>query len=225
MVTTRARMLVLLALSAGAVALVAVFGADLWGLARFDGEALGRRVEALGPLAPAALFVLMVVQCVIAPIPSEPLMAAAGYLYGARLGALLSWAGIVLGAGACFALARRYGRPFVLRFVKAKTLASFDAALGSGPLLGFGAVLFLRVFAFTSFDVVSYAFGLSKIPFRWFVLATALGGVPKAVAFSALGAGAASTSAWLGWMIALGTLGALGLAPFLFWMRRRAVRN
>src|ERR1051326_3144599 len=94
MVTTRARMLVLLALSAGAVALVAVFGADLWGLARFDGEALGRRVEALGPLAPAALFVLMVVQCVIAPIPSEPLMAAAGYLYGARLGALLSWAGI-----------------------------------------------------------------------------------------------------------------------------------
>ena len=218
-------MLVLLALLAGAVGLFAAFGPDLTTLTRFDGEALARRIDALGPLAPAALFVLMVVQCVIAPIPSEPLMAAAGYLYGARLGALLSWGGIVLGAGACFALARRYGRPFVLRFVKATTLASFDAALGSGPLLGFGAVLFLRVFAFTSFDVVSYAFGLTKIPFRWFLLATALGGVPKAVAFSALGAGAASTSAWLGWTIALGTLGALGLAPFLFWMRRRAVRN
>src|SRR5438874_13413267 len=120
MFRTRARMLVLLALLAGAAGLFAVFGPDLSVLARFDGKALARRVEALGPLAPVALFVLMVVQCVIAPIPSEPLMAAAGFLYGVRAGALLSWAGIVLGASACFLLARRYGRPFVLRFVRAE---------------------------------------------------------------------------------------------------------
>jgi len=225
MVTTHSRMLVLLALLAGAVGLFAAFGPDLSTLTRFDGEALARRIDALGPLAPAALFVLMVVQCVIAPIPSEPLMAAAGFLYGVRLGALLSWAGIVLGASACFALARSYGRPFVLRFVKAKTLESFDAALGSGPLLGFGAVLLLRLFAFTSFDVVSYAFGLTPIAFRWFLLATAIGGVPKAVAFNALGAGAASPSTGLVWMIAVGTFGALALMPFLWWMRRRGVRN
>lgn len=221
MAGTRVRILVLLALLVAVLGGFALFGPHLSIPVRFDGKALARRVEALGPLAPVALFVLMVVQCVIAPIPSEPLMAAAGFLYGVRAGALLSWAGIVLGASACFLLARRYGRPFVLRFVRAERLAGFDAALERGPLLGFGAVLFLRVFAFTSFDVVSYAFGLTKIPLQWFVLATAIGGVPKALAFSALGAGAGSTSAWLGWTIVVGTLGAVGLAPFLLWMRRR----
>ena len=198
MAGTRVRILVLLALLVAVLGGFALFGPHLSIPVRFDGKALARRVEAL-----------------------EPLMAAAGFLYGVRAGALLSWAGIVLGASACFLLARRYGRPFVLRFVRAERLAGFDAALERGPLLSFGAVLFLRVFAFTSFDVVSYAFGLTKIPLQWFVLATAIGGVPKALAFSALGAGAGSTSAWLGWTIVVGTLGAVGLAPFLLWMRRR----
>jgi hypothetical protein len=52
----------------------------------------------------------------------------------------------------------------------------------------FAIVLALRLFAFTSFDVLSYACGLVRFPFRWFLLATALGAVPKVFAFTYAGA-------------------------------------
>ena len=177
-------------------------------------------IRALGPVGPGALFFLFVVQCVIAPVPSEPIMMAAGFVYGPRLGGFVAWLGVVAGASACFALARVYGRPFAERFVRAERLRDLDRFLeGRGRIAAFLALLGIRVFAFTSFDVVSYGFGLVRFPFPSFLAATAIGVVPKVFAFTYLGTASATRPAWLDWMIALGTLGVLVLVPWL-WRKR-----
>ena len=57
------------------IAVLIVAGAGLWWmLARIDAQALAERVRALGPIGPLATVALLVFQCVVAPIPSEPIM-------------------------------------------------------------------------------------------------------------------------------------------------------
>jgi uncharacterized membrane protein YdjX (TVP38/TMEM64 family) len=209
----------------GAVAAVTV---SVWiavelDLARLDPAAIAERTRALGAFGPIAFFGLFVVQCIVAPLPSEPVMMAAGYVYGTGGGFLVGWIGVVVGASVCFLLARALGRPFVERFVSARRLDALDDSIGvRGVWPAFLVLLAIRLFAFTSFDVVSYACGLVRLPFAWFAAATALGVVPKVFAFTYLGANAsAERPAWLDWTIAIGTLGVVLALPWI----ARAIRG
>jgi len=206
---------------AAAVVTVLAGGAVWWYLSPFDAETVASQLRAAESLGPVALFALLVLQCVIAPIPSEPLMMAAGFVYGPTAGFTIAWLGVVLGAAVCFGLARTLGRPFALRFVRAKRLDALDRYLTSRGLgTAFAIVLGIRLFAFTSFDVVSYGCGLVRFPFRWFLLATALGVVPKAFAFAYAGATVSQRPEWLDVLILAGTFGALVAVPWL--LRRRS---
>jgi len=88
----------------------------------------------------------------------------------------------------------------------------------------FAIVLALRLFAFTSFDVLSYACGLVRFPFRWFLLATALGAVPKVFAFTYAGASIGARPRWLDGLMLVGTLGVLLVLPWLIRLGRRSRR-
>src|SRR4030095_4138259 len=111
------------------VAAAGVAAAVLWrtGLPWFDADALAARLREAGPIGPIALFALFVLQCVVAPIPSEPLMIAAGFVYGPGPGFGLAWGGVVVGALACFGLARLFGRPMALRLVRSHHLDALAA--------------------------------------------------------------------------------------------------
>jgi len=188
--------------------------------AALDAHAIADRVRAAGAIGPVVLFVLLVLQCVISPLPSEPLMMAAGYLYGPWAGFILAWAGVVLGATACFLLARNLGRPVAERFVSRDKLAMFDDKFaGRGVLATFLAVLAIRVFAHGSFDIVSYAVGLIPFSLPLFLIASGVGVVPKVFAFTYLGASAGERPGWLDAMILVGTFGMLLALPW--WLRAR----
>ncbi len=186
-------------------------------LAALDPHAMASRVRAAGPLGTATLFAVLVLQCILAPVPSEPLMMAAGFVYGTAGGFAIGWSAILLGATGCFLLARTIGHPLVERLVRPERLARFEGRFGDrGHGATFVAVLGLRLFAFTSFDVVSYACGLIPFPFRWFVIATAIGAVPKVFAFTHAGA-SARRPVWLDVVIVGGTFGVLALG---WWLMR-----
>jgi uncharacterized membrane protein YdjX (TVP38/TMEM64 family) len=164
-----------------------------------------------------------VLQCVVVPLPSEPAMMAAGFVYGFGVAFGITWLGVVLGAAACFGLARRLGRPFVERFVRAERLEALDARVGGRGLAAtFAVVLALRLFAFTSFDVLSYGCGLLRFPFRWFLLATVLGAVPKVGAFTYAGAGLGERPAWLDGVMLVGMVSGLLVLPWLVRLGRQA---
>lgn len=71
-----------------------------------------------------------------------------------------------------------------------------------------------------SFDVTSYACGLVRFPFRYFVLATALGEIPKVLIFTTLGAGLGEIPGWLGVAVAASVIATVG--AYVLLRRARA---
>ncbi len=145
------------------------------------------RVEAwltrAGPAAPLLLMGLMATAVVISPIPSFPLDLAAGAFFGPVLGTLYSVAGALAGAGASFFLARVLGRGLVERFARGHIQLCREC---SDKLLT--KVVFLaRLLPMVSFDVVSYAAGLTRLSPAKFLAASALGMLPPTFLLNALG--------------------------------------
>jgi len=218
----RTRLLVaLVLLGTGAAVALSVSHFDI---ALSDPEALAQDVRDTGALAPLLLIALLVLQSVVAPLPSQPVLMAAGFVYGAFTGLAIGWLGVLLGALACFGIARVLGRPAVERFVRPERLNAVDAYVSEhGLSKTFLAVLSLRFFAHFSFDVTSYACGLVRFPFGWFALATALGEVPKVLIFTTLGAGLGEIPGWLGVAMGLGAIATVGV--FLLLRRSASART
>ncbi len=216
---TRVRLLVAIALLASGLAVA-------WGVGHFeislaDPDSLAEDVRATGAFAPLLLIALLVVQSVVAPLPSQPVLMAAGFVYGPWIGLAFGWLGVLIGAIACFCIARVLGRPAVVHFVSPERLRAVDDYVSERGLgKTFVAILSLRLFAHFSFDVTSYAAGLVQFPFRWFALATALGEIPKVLIFTTLGAGLGEIPGWAGFAVGASVIATL--AAFLL-LRRAAI--
>jgi len=211
------------------VAIIALLAAAIWATVGFDvlsleAAAAAERIRAAGMIGHVGLFALLILQCVISPLPSEPLMMAAGYLYGPQPGFILAWAGVTCGALACFGLAQTVGTPLVHRFVDPRRIAALDAYFTNRSVLAAASILLcVRLFAFSSFDVVSYGCGLLRFPLRWFFITSAVGVVPKVFAFTYLGANVGPQPAWLNVLIAVGMLSILIAVPlFMRHVARQA---
>jgi uncharacterized membrane protein YdjX (TVP38/TMEM64 family) len=204
-----------LLLGGATIVAVGVVLARRFDLGHWEAETVAAQIRASGTVGPFALIALLVFQAVVAPLPAPPLLMAAGYVYGPWAGFGIGWLGLLLGASACFALARTFGRPFAARFVSADRLAAvhgYVTTRSGGTLL---TLISLRVFMPPVFDAVSYGCGLVGVPFPWFVLATALGEIPKVGSFTYVGAVAGGTPTWLTAWIFLGPAAGLLLLRLL----------
>lgn len=209
---TAPRRVALLAVAGTAVALLVGLLVYSFDLAHLDAETVANEVRASGALGPLSLIALLVAQAVVAPLPSPPILIAAGFVYGPWLGFAIGWFGLLLGASACFGLARALGRPFAERFVRAQRLAAIDEYVKTRTGATLLTLVSMRVFMPPAFDAVSYGCGLVRVPFPWFVLATALGEVPKVGSFTYIGAAAGGVPSWLtAWVLLAPALGVIGL--------------
>ena len=183
-----------------------------------DREDLRLWIEASGLLGPVLVVVLMTVAIVASPIPSAPIALAAGAAYGHTFGTILVVLGAELGAIIAFLLARGLGRPFVEKHVGEKLSAGFLGSQNTLTFLVFGS----RLLPFLSFDMISYAAGLSKLHFWRFALATLAGIIPASFLLAHLGneamSGDARTATWTA--AALGGFTVLSLV-FAIWRDRR----
>lgn len=138
-------------------------------------------IHGMGPWGPAISFVLMILQSVIAPLPSFILTFVNAAVFGWVWGAVLSWTSSLTGASLCYGIARLYGRGVVVRLISATALESIDTFFMK---YGKHAVLFARLLPFMSFDVISYAAGLTALRFPPFLIATGLGMMPATLVYS-----------------------------------------
>ncbi len=180
-----------------------------------DRERIRQTVEGFGPLAPAVFVLLLVAQAVLAPLPAPALAAAGGYVFGAFWGFVLTWLGALLGGVLCFALSRALGRGFVARSAR---LEGLDRRMEEH---GAVIVFVLRLIPVVSFDAISYAAGLTRIPFWKFLLATALGMAPGTFVFVYLG----GASPGPGLYAALAGLAALAVAAYVYYRRNLSPRG
>jgi uncharacterized membrane protein YdjX (TVP38/TMEM64 family) len=128
-----------------------------------------------GAAAPLVYFLLVTAEVVVAPIPGLMLYAPGGVIFGAFWGRAISLAGNVAGAGVACAVARSLGGDRLAHWFAEEKLARVRSGLEQyGGWLAF----LLRLNPLTSSDVVSYAAGLTEIPVRTVMLATAAGMAP-----------------------------------------------
>lgn len=145
-------------------------------------DAITRVVVDAGPWGPVA-FVALYAVLTVAMVPGSIITAAGGVLFGALAGTVLSVTGATAGAVAAFLLSRRLGREQVEQLA-GERIGRFEVWL---ERRGFSAVLYLRLIPVFPFNVANYAVGVTAVDLRAYTLATALGVIPGAYAFAAIG--------------------------------------
>lgn len=153
-------------------------------LTSLDIQKITEYIRSLGLWGPLISFILMLLQSVIAPLPAFVLTFANAIVFGWVWGALLSWTSAMAGAALCFGIARFYGRDVVSSLTSIKSIESVDVFFEQH---GKYAIFIARLLPFVSFDIVSYAAGLTAIKFISFFIATGLGQLPATIIYSYVG--------------------------------------
>ena len=149
-----------------------------------DFTAVREFVASYGGYAALISFLLMVFQSVAAPLPAFLLTFANASLFGWWRGAILSWTSAMAGAAVCFVIARVLGRDAAERLTSRTGLRQIDTFFEK---YGKNTVLICRLLPFMSFDIVSYAAGLTSMSFGAFFIATGIGQLPATLVYSYVG--------------------------------------
>lgn len=141
-------------------------------------------VESYGAYAALVSFGLMIFQSIAAPLPAFLITFANANLFGWWQGALLSWISAMAGAALCFFIARILGRDVAEKLTSKTGLAQIDSFFEK---YGKNTILVCRLLPFISFDIVSYAAGLTSMSFGAFFVATGVGQLPATIIYSYVG--------------------------------------
>ncbi len=149
-----------------------------------DSSHLKERIRDLGIMGPLAVIGLLALAIVISPIPSAPIALASGAAYGHQWGTVYVLIGAELGAFIAFFIARLLGYEILRSWFGEERLS--QGLLGSQNTL-MGLVFVTRLLPFISFDLVSYAAGLTALSVWRFALATLAGIIPASILLSHFG--------------------------------------
>ena len=153
-------------------------------LVKLDMEGLKEYILSFGIWGPVVSFLLMILQSVAAPLPAFVITFANAALFGWVYGAILSWTSAMAGAAICFYIAKFLGRNTVENLTSKFALDEVDKFFVK---YGKHTILIARLLPFMSFDLVSYAAGLTSMSFASFFIATGIGQLPATIVYSYVG--------------------------------------
>ncbi len=128
--------------------------------------------------------VVMAIQGLLIPIPSEIVLLASGLIWGMIGGSLIGVIGS-MGAGMlCYHVTLRGGRPIAEKLVGEKILKPIDNLISK---YGTWFIFIARAVPMMAFDPISYVAGLLKINVKKYAIATFVGSIPRAIFYAVLG--------------------------------------
>jgi len=141
-------------------------------------------VRSAGAAGMAAFALAYVAACVLF-VPGLVLTLGAGFAYGVPLGVPLVWLSANAGAVAAFLLGRTALRDAIARRVEADPrFAAIDRAVARE---GLKIVLLTRLSPVFPFNVLNYAYGLTRVSLRDYALGSLVGMVPGTILYVYLG--------------------------------------
>jgi uncharacterized membrane protein YdjX (TVP38/TMEM64 family) len=172
-----------------AIALVGAMAA-IWivGFPEIDEDRIRRMTAEDTVLLLAVMLGVMVLQNVLTVIPLLAILSVNVALFGLAGGLLWSWISSLAGAALAYAIARHWFRELVLRRVTSGFLKKIEES-------GHVYLFLLRVFPFAPSNLVNFAAGISGMPFRRYLLATAAGNLLFQLAVSLIVEGLLSEDA------------------------------
>jgi uncharacterized membrane protein YdjX (TVP38/TMEM64 family) len=131
-----------------------------------------------------AIFVAIYAVGAVILAPEAALTIGAGFAYG-FWGLPIVLVAATIGASLAFLLARHLAREKVRRLLQSRRrIAAIDKAVAED---GWKIVALFRLSPLIPFNLQNYLFGVSAIPFRHFVAATAVGIIPGSALYTCLG--------------------------------------
>jgi len=114
------------------------------------------------------VYVLIYILSTVAALPGVVISIIGGAIYGSFLGVILVSIGSTLGASLAFLIARYFARGAVVRWLsKDEKFSRLDEMTEKH---GAVIVAIVRLIPLFPFDLLNYGFGLTRIPFRTYVL-------------------------------------------------------
>ncbi len=153
-------------------------------LYRFVVEWFVNPVFRLGILGVFLFVLIMGLQGLLVPLPSELILLAAGMIWGFLLGGIMGVIGSMAAGILCYYVSKLGGRPLAEKIVGEKALHMADNFIGK---YGTGAIIVARFLPFVAFDPISYAAGIVDLDVKKYSLGTLIGSIPRAFFYSFLG--------------------------------------
>lgn len=146
------------------------------------GALLNSVIQAYGSLG---LLAVMIIQTIIAPIPSEALLMFAGAI-GIKLFDIVIFGGIgmIIGSIIAFYLARIGGKPIINKLIGKKWIGRVDRWVEKR---GTKIIFLTRLIPLIPFDLISYMAGITKLKFKNYLIATVLGAFPRTLMLAIMG--------------------------------------
>lgn len=173
-------------------------------------------VSQQGLLGPLVIILLIATAIVISPIPSAPVALVSGALFGHTLGTIYVVIGAVIGASLAFMIARKLGYQYVSEKISHYLPVKLTGSQNTLMMI----VFFTRLAPFISFDVISYAAGLTNLTLLRFFIASLAGILPISFLLAHLGS-EASNGEIQGITFSLLFLGAFTLISMLIHSKKR----
>jgi uncharacterized membrane protein YdjX (TVP38/TMEM64 family) len=167
--------LIILTLLAASVAGVHLSGATQY----LQQDTLQALIASYGVLAPA-LYILIYSLAPVLFLPGLPLTIAGGILFGPLWGVIYAITGATIGASLAFLVARYVARDWVASKLKSPKWEKLDSEVA---LHGWKVVAFTRLIPAFPFNLLNYAFGLTRISFVHYVVTSFVCMLPACIAF------------------------------------------
>jgi uncharacterized membrane protein YdjX (TVP38/TMEM64 family) len=130
------------------------------------------------------LFLMMIIQALAIPIPSELVLIAGGLAFTFPFGWIVGALGSIVAALVGFYISRWGGRSLAIRLVGEKGIQFADKWFNRW---GAWAVLLGRFAPFIPFDAISYSAGLTSMKWRNFLIPTVIGTLPRTLFYTSVG--------------------------------------
>lgn len=171
----KATQIILSLLIIGALIIVRITGAHQY----LDQEAFRQLVQAYGAFGPVIYMLIYT----IAPalfLPGLPITIAGGILFGPLWGVIYTITSATLGACVAFLISRYLARDWIESKLKGSKWRRLDQGVERH---GWKVVAFTRLIPLFPFNLLNYAFGLTKIKFSHYATATFVCMLPGCVAY------------------------------------------
>lgn len=142
-------------------------------------------IKQYGAFSSVIIFLLQVLQVIIAIIPGDAVNLLSGYVLGPWLGFIISFTGMMCGSFLAFYLSRKFGRNLVEKLVKKDKLDEIFNKIN--PKMTSLGLLILCSIPFMPRDVLVYALGLTNIKPKKFLLPYLLARIPLVLILSITG--------------------------------------
>jgi uncharacterized membrane protein YdjX (TVP38/TMEM64 family) len=139
----------------------------IFSIAYLGEERIRTLVESAGIWAPILMIVIKILTIVIAPLSGAPLYIMAGTLFGVSEGLLYIIIGDAIGYSTAFFISRYLGRERVEKFMSKNESGIVNTIVKRLSTIK-GFLIACCIFCFAS-ELVAYAAGLSRLPFRYFL--------------------------------------------------------